>query len=512
MNGAAPDTRLLIRSRILGALMFALTGSAALPLHADDSRLELHVLNRLAFGPDAAGLADIRRLGVDGWIDRQLHPEAIPEPAALRERLAALPSQEQDAVTLYQAFEASSPAGADPQAIGTRRQRSAEIVREAATARLVRAIESPRQLQEVMVEFWFNHFNVSARKGLVHLWVGDYENRAIRPHALGRFRDLLEATARHPAMLFYLDNWLNSAPARLEEKRHREGGLNENYARELMELHTLGVDGGYQQDDVVALARILTGWGIASAKDMPGSDNGFSFHPDRHDFSDKIFLGRLIRGEGAAEIEHALDILASSPATARHVSFQLAQYFVTDRPPTALVERLSRRWLKTGGDIRAVLKTLFSSPEFRAPSYFGGKFKTPFEYVVSAVRASGKGDADVQPLMGALARLGQPLYGCLTPDGYRNTREAWLSPDALSLRIAFATALGSGHLRLSRPVDEDGPGAEAGKPAVEPSHPVESDGLIALLDPSGRTRLAVDAAPPALKAAVLLGSPDFMNR
>ncbi len=504
------------RDGILGALLFVMTACAGLPAIAEDRRLEIHVLNRLAFGPDAESLNAIRQEGVDRWIDRQLHPASLPEPAALAARLDRLETQKWDAVQLFERYgpPRRGPGGPDPEAAKAARRRAGIIVQEASMARLMRAIESPRQLQEVMVDFWFNHFNVFAPKGLDHLWIGDYENRAIRPFALGRFRDLLEATARHPAMLFYLDNWQNTAPGSPGAKG-REAGLNENYARELMELHTLGVEGGYTQDDVVALARILTGWGIARPQEGLPSDNGFAFDPNRHDFGDKLFLGRTIPGEGAGEVERALDLLARSPATARHLSFALAQYFVADSPPPALVARLVTRWLKSDGDVRAVLKTLFASPEFRSPAVSEGKFKTPFQYVVSAVRAGGTTVTNYRPLLGTMARLGQPLYGCLTPDGYKNTRDAWLNPDALSLRIGFATALGSGRLPLDKPmpaVDEAPPPPPAAAMPMVPPTPLDSGRLEALLELSAKTRATADAAAPPLKAALILGSPDFMTR
>ncbi|PPQ33474.1 DUF1800 domain-containing protein [Rhodopila globiformis] len=501
-------------AKTLAAILVAATVAWAAPADAEDPALAIHVLDRLAFGPDAASLKAIRALGVDGWIDRQLDPASIPEPAMLTERLDRLETQRLDAVRLFETYgpPARTAGGADPSAVKAARQRARIIVREAAMGRLMRAVTSPRQLQEVMVDFWFNHFNVFARKGLDHLWVGDYENRAIRPFALGRFRDLLEATARHPAMLVYLDNWQNAAPGSPGAKGG-SSGLNENYARELMELHTLGVDGGYVQADVIALARILTGWGIAPQGRAP-SENGFFFNPRRHDFGDKRFLGRTIHGEGAAEIEQALDILATSPATARHISTELAQYFVADRPPPALVDRLTQRWLASGGDIRAVLTVLFASPEFRSPDDFGRKFKTPFEYVVSAVRAGGLDVSNFRPLLGTMARLGEPLYGCLAPDGYKNTRDAWLSPDALTVRISFAMALGAGRLPLNASLPAENAGApEPPAPAMAPM-PLDAGRLLALLQPtlSATTQEVVQGAPPSMKAALILGSPDFMTR
>lgn len=502
-------------------LMAWIAGAAATPPPVPGDALALHVLNRLAFGPDRGSLEDIRRLGVDAWIDRQLHPDTIPEPPGLTQFLSGLDTQGLDAVELFQDYRPlpQKQIAADPEAEKENRRRARLIGREAAEARLARAIYSPRQLQEVMVDFWFNHFNVFQGKGLDRLWVGDYENRAIRPHALGRFRDLLEATARHPAMLFYLDNWQNSAPGSPAPKG-RESGLNENYARELMELHTLGVDGGYTQNDVIALARILTGWGLARPRrprEIQISDDGFVFAADRHDYGTKLFLGRTVAGSGADEVERALDTLAASPATARHISWELAQYFVADTPPPALVDRLAKRWMETGGDIRAVLAALFASPEFRDPADYGAKFKTPYQYVISSVRAAGIPVANFRLLLGAMHRLGEPLYGCLTPDGYKNTRDAWLNPDAMAIRISFATALGSGHMKLAEAPDRDDD-ADAGPPPADAaptrSPPLDSGLLMGILEPElgQKTRDAVAQAGPGLKAALILGSPEFQNR
>ncbi len=262
-----------------------------------------------------------------------------------------------------------------------------------------------------------------------------------------------------------------------------------------MELHTLGADGGYTQDDVVALARILTGWGLARPNALPVSGSGFVFYPARHDNGDKHFLGQDIVGNGEAEGEAALDILAKSPATARHIAFELTQYFVADQPPPALVDRLATRFQETDGDIKSVLKTLFASREFRDST--GTKYKSPYRFVLSAARAAGAQVDDPKPLLGAMTRLGQPLYGCMTPDGYRDTEAAWLSPDASLLRVNFAKALAGGNL-----------------PVVEGAKPVEAAPLLATLGTglSGRTRLAVTQAPPELQAALILGSPDFMRR
>jgi uncharacterized protein (DUF1800 family) len=459
-----------------------------------------HALERLTFGPRPGEIQAVHDIGVGRWLALQLTPDAIPESPALAQALAALPNTRRSDADLYR------------QDVALRRDKSDEgqeerkafaksVAQDVMTAHLDRALLSDRQLQEVLTNFWFNHFNVFLGKGFDHVWVGNYENEAIRPYVLGNFRALLEATARHPAMLFYLDNWQNTAPGSPGAKG-KEDGLNENYARELMELHTLGVDGGYTQKDVTELARILTGWGLRTRPErgpLRGEerkpDFTFAFDPSRHDYGDKQFLGYTIKGQGWQEVDIALSILATRPATARHLSFQLAQYFVADQPPPALVERMAQTWVKTNGDLAAVMRTLLESPEFWAPEAMGHKYKTPFEYVVSALRACGVTPSDPQPLFGQLRQLGQPIYGIETPDGYKQVESAWLNPDALARRLSFATALGSGHLGRDQVL-------------------VDEAGLRSTFAPNlaPQTDKALAAAPPRLRVALLLGSPDFMYR
>jgi uncharacterized protein (DUF1800 family) len=518
----------------------------------------LHAVNRLAFGPCPADINYVLRIGVENWIERQLHPDSIPEPSDLRQRIISLQTLNmppQELFIQYQLPLRQLAPGEDKKAA---RQRSRIIVQQAIEARILRAIAGPRQLQEVMTAFWFNHFNVFAGKGLCHLWVGAFEQQAIRPHAMGRFRDLLGATAKHPAMLFYLDNWQNTAP-NSPGARGKFDGINENYARELMELHTLGVNGGYSQADVIALAHILTGWGLmrpagmmkrrafAGAPISPGiiarprfqfggwrmdgkytNGNGFEFDPRRHDFSPQSFLGHRIAGGGVEQGEAALDILARSPATANHLSYQLAQYFVADSPPSELVQQMARRYLATDGSIREVLETLFFSRAFWDRRYYRTKFKTPYEFIISATRAAGVPVVNVRPLAGRMALLGMPLYGCQTPDGYKETQEAWLSPDAMMMRLSFATALGAGRLPLQRPMnefaqDEEGPRQEDALRPAAMRMPSAAFDVAATPDPvelaetvgdllSPHTRDAVAAAPPRLRAPLILGSPEFMMR
>jgi len=496
--------------------MTLLPPAQAAPI-ADDLK-PLHVLNRLGYGPAPGDLEKVRAMGVEKYIEDQLTPQSIPEPESLRRELDSLDTLRMDPVELFREYGPPRPGRGrkpDPEAIKAARERTRVIMQQAVEARLWRATQSPRQLQELMTDFWYNHFNVFAGKGLDHLWAGAYEEQAIRPYALGRFRDLLGATAHHPAMLFYLDNWQNTAPDS-PGARGKLNGLNENYARELMELHTLGVDGGYTQQDVIALARIFTGWGLGRPRGKD-SRGGLYFDPKRHDYSDKIFLGQTIRGSGEDEGEQALDILAHSPATARHIGYELAQYFVADDPPPALVQRLSQRFLGTDGDIRAVLDTLFHSPEFWDRKYYGNKFKTPYQYLVSAVRASGVDLVNIRPLYGMLFQLGMPLYACLTPDGYKNTSAAWLNPDAMTRRISFATALASGRLPLAQPAENNvGPARKMDREERGPVRRVEPVDDARLTDTLGNalsapTRAAIKETPPPLRAALILGSPEFMQ-
>jgi len=475
----------------------------------------LHVLNRLGYGPKPGDVENVINMGIERYIDAQLHPQTIPLPSALTQRLAALEAANAPAGDVLADFLAAQKMAkqGDEDSKQKRRQVFQRITEQTVEARLARAVDSPRQLEEVMVDFWFNHFNVFAGKGMDRALVASYERDAIRPYALGRFRDLLGATAKHPAMLFYLDNWQSVAPGfqprmpgrQIEGAKTR--GLNENYARELMELHTLGVDGGYSQKDVTELARMLTGWSF-EPRDMIRGGGAFRFEPRRHDQGDKEWLGYHVVARGQGEGEWALDVLASHPATARHIGYQLAQYFVADQPPSALVDRLARRFLDTQGDIRAVLRTLFESAEFWEPAHMGNKFKTPYRYVVSALRASESEVVNVRPLAGALSRLGMPLYECQTPDGYKNTEETWLNPDALTRRINFATALASGRFPLDRPADTDGQYGMGKRGTM-----VDAERLMSTLGSSlsMHTRDVAVNSQPGLRAALLLGSPDFMR-
>jgi uncharacterized protein (DUF1800 family) len=340
---------------------------------------------------------------------------------------------------------------------------SAVVTGELAQAKILRAIYSQRQFEEVMTDFWFNHFNVFVDKGLDRLMVTSYERDVIRRHALGRFEDLLVATAKSPAILFYLDNWLSVGPNSAQAlglpprpsgpygRRYpprpnpgkRPSGLNENYGRELLELHTLSVNGGYSQRDVTEVAKVFTGWTI----DKPAEGGGFKFDPRMHEPGPKFVLGHRVKPKGEGEGLEVLHRLATSPQTAHFISLKLAERFVSDDPPQALIDRMAKTFLKKKGDIREVLNTLFHSPEFWDDGTYRAKVKTPLEFVASAVRVTGAEVEDVVPLTQQLNRMGMPLYGAQPPTGYSMKAETWVSSSALLNRMNFALALTGGKIK-----------------------------------------------------------------
>jgi uncharacterized protein (DUF1800 family) len=316
-------------------------------------------------------------------------------------------------------------------------------------AKILRAILSERQLQEVMTDFWFNHFNVFIHKDSDRHYTASYERDTIRPHALGKFSDLLLATARDPAMLVYLDNWSSIGPNSLAAGRLRpqqnklvQRGLNENYGREVMELHTVGVDGGYTQSDVTNLSKILTGWTV----DHPEQGGGFVFDPRKHEPGKKNWFGQTIQDNGYAEGERALKWLAAQPQTAHFISYKLAQRFVVDEPPSSLVDRMAKSYLNSDGDIKQVLRTMYRSPEFWSPKYYRTKVKTPLEFVASAFRATATAPTNPGALVGTLQRMGEPLYQMLPPTGYPMTADHWMNSGTLVDRLNFALALANSKL------------------------------------------------------------------
>ena len=611
----------------------------------------LHALNRLTFGPRAGDVEEVRRMGLQKWIELQLHPDRIPQSPVLEEKLQPLETLRMDSAEMQKKYFPVNPAGVVrftplPELLNQEQQRkvmngtaeereaailaldedkrwkvlaivppnvleglpedikqqaadakkrqqearneemrklrpplgdllTAEQVRiarngsknerkalfdsldqkkleQVATdlqpgqlvdfpnlrrlgaaartprqvplmdlreARLYRAIYSNRQLEEVLTDFWFNHFNVFEGKGQpLQLTLASYENDAIRPHVLGKFKDLLLATARHPAMLYYLDNWTSMSANMLDVGPFAPGpfggvsalsrqahGLNENYGRELMELHTLGVNGGYTQDDVIAVARCFTGWTIKS----PNTKPEYTFAAFMHDTAEKSVLGHKIPAGGEEQDGlTVLDILAHHPSTAHFISKELAQRFVADNPPDALVERMAKTFLKTDGDLRAVLETLFTSREFLSQGAWQAKMKSPLETVASAVRASGAETADAFLLAQRVVDLGEPLYSKLEPTGFKDSADTWLSTAAVMGRISFANALAAGQVPGVKVDITKFAGMDAAAIARE----------VLDRDPSLQTLSAIDRglggkpANPGSIVGLVLASPEFQRR
>jgi uncharacterized protein (DUF1800 family) len=600
----------------------------------------LEALNRLTFGPRPGDVDRVLEIGVDKWMDQQLHPESI-EDHALEARLAPLRTLEMSPRELAENFPTAGivrqiadgkkglPRDPEKRAIYEAQlernrirqekksadQNDASMLpedavseatrsdlltlppderipallkltpteqigfmvslkgpvrneffdglspgeRETAMAiqnpqqlvtdellegKILRATYSERQLEEVMTDFWFNHFNVFIGKGADRYELPSYERDIIRPHALGKFEDLLVQTARSPAMLFYLDNWLSVGPdsdfalgirrgprqrprpgfpAAPPNPKQRRNGLNENYGRELMELHTLGVNGGYAQKDVTEVAKVFTGWTLK----QPRQGGGFEFNARMHEPGTKIVLGHKVKENGEKEGYQVLHLLAHHPSTARFVSNKIALRFVSDNPPPALVDRMAKTFLKKDGDIREVLKTMLDSPEFWAPEAYRAKVKTPLEFVVSALRATGAEVHDATPIARQLQQLGMPLYGAQPPTGYSMKAEAWVNSSALLGRMNFAVRLASGRV----------PGIQITLPLAPGDHTWDAQQVLASLensllegevskqthdtitaqfnDPAISHRKLDDVeAPPnvAMIEGLLLGSPEFQKR
>jgi uncharacterized protein (DUF1800 family) len=573
-------------SRTAVALLAAATLTAgspgsAVPSKPDDKTI-LHVLNRIGYGARPGDVERVRKIGLAAYIDQQLHPERIDD-TGMTARLAGLPTLKLSTRQLAEEYfipalevrqqvkraAANDPAVRRPDTVvipsrppdpamqrpdappdgkpaRTPEQmelarKSREVLSDLTEQKILRAAYSDRQLEEVMTDFWFNHFNVFAGKGATQQYLTSYERDVIRPHVLGKFRDLLGATAQSPAMLFYLDNWQSADPdaqmgpmgrmgrggllgagrpgqngrlgrpgqaGRLggfggrgmpmppgaenpKAPQRQKRGLNENYGRELMELHTLGVDGGYTQEDVINVARAFTGWTILG----PRQGGDFRFEPRIHDAKEKIVLGHKIKaGGGQSDGEAVLDILAKHPATATFISTKLVRRFVADTPPPALVERAAARFRETDGDIREVVATILTSPEFFSAEAYRAKVKSPFEFVVSAVRATGTEVSSAMFLAQQVRQLGMPLYGCQPPTGYPDKAEAWVNTGALLNRMNFAVQLVGGRMR----------GVQPGTSPV---------GAVLAGDVSSTTKSTIDKATDAKQlAALTLGSPEFQRR
>jgi uncharacterized protein (DUF1800 family) len=435
-----------------------------------------HALDRLAFGPRPGDVARVREMGVDRWIALQLAPDRMNDAAAdalVASAFETYHADTRDLVALAQAGQqairqrarAAAQRGDtanrrdlradalrdDPQ-LREQLRRARRVVGDVQAVKLARAVASERQLDEVMTDFWENHFSVFAGTGQTRIFIPSYDRDVIRPRALGKFRDLLGAVAKSPAMLFYLDQFQSTVDsahtplrsARLARMRPagRARGLNENYARELLELHTLGVDGGYTQRDVIEVARALTGWTM-----NPRQGAEFVFRPEIHDADAKVVLGhRLAAGRGIEDGEEVLDIVARHPATARFIARKLAVRFVSDDPPPALVDRAAATFLRTDGDIRETVRTIVTSPEFFSRAAYHAKVKSPFELVASALRALGA-QPDTTPRSAQLvAFLGAPIFGHQAPNGWPETGEAWMNAGAILNRINFGLALAGGRV------------------------------------------------------------------
>ena len=530
--------------RFLTLAVAVLAVSISAATFPKDDRAIVHVLSRTGFGPRPGDVEKVRTAGLQRYIDEQLHPERILD-AAMTARLAGfttiglsnrqiveqyelpqLEARRQKKQSANENAKDDAPADAGKQPPDPMMQRANSVLVELSSQKVLRAVYSERQLQEVLTDFWFNHFNVDARKGRDRFLLTDYERETIRPRVLGTFRELLSATAKSPAMLFYLDNWMSTdpngphamAPAmtragrfslpavqRLQAQGNKKPkGLNENYGRELMELHTLGVDGGYTQKDVTEVARAFTGWTI----DNPRQGGGFKFDPRLHDPGQKIVLGHVIKaGGGESDGEQVLDILAKQPATATFIATKLTRRFVSDTPPPALVDRVAARFRDTNGDLREVVRTILTSPEFLAPEAYRAKVKTPFEFVVSALRSTGADVQDPRPLVRELQQLGMPLYQCQPPTGYKDTGDAWVNTGALVSRMNLALRLSSGQVR--------GTSMNCGS-RIADCGLNDSDAVIARYlsgEASDTTRATIAKATDAPKmVALTLGSPDFQRR
>ena len=552
-------------------------------------QLAIHTLNRLSFGPRPGDIERVKSMGIDAYIEEQLHPERIADPLVdaklasfktlrmsvpelLEKTGPVVPEAARRRATIFERAELAERAGVVPPLLGATAADSTEARRvmlrdrpadyEVHTARMLRALSSERQLFELMVDFWMNHFNVNLGD---HQLTAHFEEQTIRRHTLGRFEDLLMAVSKHPRMLYYLDNWRSSAPADVVQKRvaalrasgdgphvlallerqpflEANKGLNENFARELMELHTLGVDGGYTQQDVGEVAKVLTGWTISGQGIVNGreDDGAFAFDPLLHVDGDKTVLGRSIKAGGMDEGEQLLKMLAAHPSTARFISTKLARRFVADEPPAAVIDAAARTFQQTGGDIRQVLATILTSPQFRSAEALQAKIKKPLELVVSSLRAGSAEIADNETYnrfantnnnQGVLARMGERLYNYQAPDGNPDVGSAWMNSNALLARLDFANALATGRLQgvkinlratqllleqlgLPRPtqsqIEQTRAMLQKSAAAASASPGMQSSMMMAAGAAAATATAPVD--PAALAVAAMLGSPQFQKR
>ena len=522
---------------LMASLLFICTTlPAESVVHAASlSKSDLLFLNRVTYGVNTATAQQYKELGRERFLENQLVFRGDDGlPPELRQRIAAMDISRltmADLMAERHQAEQQLKAAADAESKGKLQQainqRGNDLAFQSAERRVLRALYSGNQLQALLTWFWFNHFSVLQYKGYNNLLVADYEEHAIRPHVLGKFRDLVMATLTHPAMLVYLDNAQNAI-----------GAVNENYARELMELHTLGVQGGYTQNDVQELARILTGVGVDfSGKGCPGGQPAldaaepstigglFCFNPKRHDAGEKIFLGQVFPpGGGAGEVIRAVDMLVRNPSTARFISGELAVYFLGDNPPQTVLNDMTRTFQKSDGDIAKTLNTLFHSTAFQSGKYLGTKYKDPVQYVFSAVRIL-YGDTpirDVRPVVNWVNQLGEPFYTHTAPDGYGMREKDWLSADQMAKRFDVARAifwnagtLYTDELTAKALENTDKNRLQDLRKKAREANPIDSFGIYDLMHP-----MLSDQTLGTLKRSLtldewnslLLSSPEFMYR
>ena len=561
------------------------------PLTMSSDQKIAHVLSRLTYGARPGDFERVKSMGVDAFINQQLDADAIDNSAVIA-RLRRLPTLNMATPVIIEQYTppkpavspspvparssdekpappksiAENPLNQTPQIAANQSMASMQtempnqapqasapkptpppknpqmVVTESQRAKLLRAVYSERQLYEVMVDFWENHFSIFANKDDDRYLLTSFDRDTIRPFALSRFRDLLGATAHSPAMLFYLDNWRSSVPRPYAAKGDKpagvDGGFNENYARELLELHTLGVDGGYTQKDVLEVARCFSGWTIQK----PNEQGLFLYRPGFHDDGEKLVLGhKILPGGGMADGERVLDILAAHPATARFIAGKLARRFISDEPPQSVIDRAAAVFLKTDGSIRETLRAIITSPEFFSTTAYRAKLRSPLEYVAASMRAlNAETDGD-RPVLDLIGRMGQPLFGRITPDGFADRADQWLTSGAMVARLNFASALAMNRIKgTTIKFDRALPGVDAN------DRPLVVSRLIALTlsgDVSERTRAALaktwdshtganaardpasvpvdfpSKAPPATPPTyvlelitLLVGSPEFQKR
>ncbi len=542
--------RMILTAAVLAVVLTvpaaAAPDSAAGPQMTPRERA-LHALNRLAYGPRPGEMDKVEALGAQAWVSQQLRPDSIPD-AEVEARLKAYPSLEMSGERLMDEY----PTMKRKRLLGIfgDSKPPRDVAWDLASAKILRAVGSERQLQEVLTDFWFNHFNVSAAKNQDRWLIIPYERDTIRPHVFGKFRELLGAVAHSPAMLIYLDNFQSTIDARYaplgaqEDIAEMEGamsknakgrkklGLNENYARELLELHTLGVDGGYTQKDVTELARILTGWTVERPNKKNADtvkDFGFRFNRRMHDPGGKVLLGEPYVWAGEAEGEKALDRLARHPATARFIARKLCRRFLADDPPEEVVAMVAKRFHDTDGDLRETYRALFESEVFWERRWFRKKVKTPLEFAVSALRATGAEIRDPEKVARSLDALGMPLYRCEPPTGWPDRADAWVNAGALVSRLKAAQSLFN--------KNPNAPAAASPDAAVDGADPSDgraivsrltdaylggvasqrtTDALAKRLDDPEVSRARLDDRRREYRtdrlAALVIGSPDFQRR